>query len=215
MRIAELSRVTGVPVPTIKYYLREGLLPPGEHTLPNQAQYDEHHVRRLRLARALVEIGGLSVASAREVIERMTAPGIDLLHALGKAQYATIPHRDHPDDPALAAALSEIDALIARHGWQIGDNPARLAAAQALLTLRRLGQPDAPDLLRRYAETAQHLASAEVDLVLDANGHPADRTEELAERVVVWTLLGDSLLAAFRRMAQEHIAAERFRNSAN
>ena len=29
MRIAELSNRSGVPVPTIKYYLREGLLPFG------------------------------------------------------------------------------------------------------------------------------------------------------------------------------------------
>ena len=35
MRIAELSQTTGVPVPTIKYYLREGLLPSGELTSPN------------------------------------------------------------------------------------------------------------------------------------------------------------------------------------
>ena len=38
MWIAELSRRTDVPVATIKYYLREGLLPPGEggrsHPLP-------------------------------------------------------------------------------------------------------------------------------------------------------------------------------------
>jgi DNA-binding transcriptional MerR regulator len=37
MRIGELSKVTGVPVPTIKYYLREGLLPAGELSSPNQA----------------------------------------------------------------------------------------------------------------------------------------------------------------------------------
>jgi DNA-binding transcriptional MerR regulator len=40
MRIAELSRRSGVSVPTIKYYLREGLLPPGERTSPNQALYN-------------------------------------------------------------------------------------------------------------------------------------------------------------------------------
>ena len=38
MRISELSSVTGVPVPTIKYYIREGLLPRGERTAANQAR---------------------------------------------------------------------------------------------------------------------------------------------------------------------------------
>ena len=41
MRISELSAQTGVPVPTIKYYLREGLLPEGERSAPTQAAYGE------------------------------------------------------------------------------------------------------------------------------------------------------------------------------
>src|ERR1700716_801088 len=45
MRMAELSAESGVPVATIKYYLREGLLPPGERTSRNQARYDDVHVR--------------------------------------------------------------------------------------------------------------------------------------------------------------------------
>ena len=56
MRIGELSKAAGVPVPTIKYYLREGLLAPGELTSPNQASYGEAHIRRLRLIRALVDL---------------------------------------------------------------------------------------------------------------------------------------------------------------
>ena len=61
MRVAELSRRSGVSVASIKYYLREGLLPPGELTSPNQAHYDEEHLRRLRLVRALLDVGGLTV----------------------------------------------------------------------------------------------------------------------------------------------------------
>ena len=63
MRIGELSRRTGVPVPTIKYYVREGLLPAGQLTSPNQASYDDAHERRLRLIRALLDVGGLKVAA--------------------------------------------------------------------------------------------------------------------------------------------------------
>ena len=68
MRIAELSRRSGVPVPTIKYYLREGLLPGGTPTGRNQADYDERHLHRLRLVRALVDVGQVSIAGAREVL---------------------------------------------------------------------------------------------------------------------------------------------------
>lgn len=87
MRIAELSRATGVPVPTIKYYVREGLLPPGELTSPNQAQYDQGHVRRLKLVRALIEVGGVSVAAVRDAVRRIDAPDVDLHAKLGATHY--------------------------------------------------------------------------------------------------------------------------------
>jgi DNA-binding transcriptional MerR regulator len=62
--MSELSAATGAPIATIKYYLREGLLAPGERTSPNQARYDGSHVRRIRLIRALLGPGGLDVATA-------------------------------------------------------------------------------------------------------------------------------------------------------
>ncbi len=66
MRMAALSEASGVPVPTIKFYLREGLLPPGHRTSPNQSQYDDEHVRRLALIRSLTEIGGYSLATVAD-----------------------------------------------------------------------------------------------------------------------------------------------------
>ena len=48
MRISDLSRASGVTIPTIKFYLREGLLPSGDRTARNQATYEAAHVRRLQ-----------------------------------------------------------------------------------------------------------------------------------------------------------------------
>lgn len=45
MRLSELSKQSGVTTATIKYYLREGLLPPGERVTATQAEYDESHLR--------------------------------------------------------------------------------------------------------------------------------------------------------------------------
>ncbi len=39
MLMAELSRRSGVPVATVKYYLREGLLPSGVTTSATRAEY--------------------------------------------------------------------------------------------------------------------------------------------------------------------------------
>ena len=68
MRIAELGQESGLPVATVKYYLREELLQPGAPTAANRAEYDGRHLRRLRLIRILVEVGGLSLRQVGAVL---------------------------------------------------------------------------------------------------------------------------------------------------
>ena len=90
MRIAELSRQSGVPVPTIKYYLREGLLPAGELTSPNQASYGETHLRRLRL-----EENAITDAAARDIAGLKDLTYLNLTNTkitdAGFAQVAALP----------------------------------------------------------------------------------------------------------------------------
>src|SRR5258706_7366806 len=85
MKIAELSGRSGTSIASIKYYLREGLLPAGAATGRNQAEYDEAHIRRLRLIRALIDIGGLSIASARAVLAAVDQPDLDGHSLMGAA----------------------------------------------------------------------------------------------------------------------------------
>ena len=61
MRISALAAEAGLPVATVKFYLREGLLHPGTATSATQAAYDAGHLQRLRLVRALLGPVGLSV----------------------------------------------------------------------------------------------------------------------------------------------------------
>ncbi|OLF12691.1 hypothetical protein BLA60_05240 [Actinophytocola xinjiangensis] len=204
MRVAELSQRTGVPIPTIKYYLRAGLLPAGELTSPNQAHYGETHVHRLRLVRALVEVGGLSISATRAVLEKMRGADSQL-HSIGKAQFALGPRTEPHEDAALADARTRVDELIERRGWLVREsNPARAGLAEALAHLTRLGHGDALPLLERYADAAQTLADPEVDLVL---GRP--NVDGMAETVVTLTVIGDALMSALRRMAQESEATRR------
>lgn len=48
LRIGHLARLAGVSAPTIKYYVREGLLPPPVKTSKNMAYYDESCVARIQ-----------------------------------------------------------------------------------------------------------------------------------------------------------------------
>jgi DNA-binding transcriptional MerR regulator len=102
MRISGLASQTGVPVATIKFYLRENLLHEGVRTAATQAQYDESHVARLRLIRALLGPGGLSVAAAHRVIRAIEEPPESLYDLLGVAAAAVA-------GPNLADALSALD----------------------------------------------------------------------------------------------------------
>ncbi|MGF1428642.1 MerR family transcriptional regulator [Kitasatospora sp. LaBMicrA B282] len=214
MRVGELSRRTGIPVPTIKYYLREGLLPHGELTCPNQAQYGERHIRRLKLLRALLEVGGLSIAAAREVVAEVDAPEVSLHQTLGVAQRAVTPPcvaADDPDDPAWAdpawhEAIGAADAWVAGRGWRVRKGgPASASLAQLIRTLSDLGRLDLLGILDDYAAAAERLAAAELDLV----GRRADPDGQV-ESAVLGTVLGDALLATMRRLAQEDASRRAF-----
>jgi DNA-binding transcriptional MerR regulator len=64
-------------VATIKYYIREGLLPAGTTISATQAEYDSAHVDRLRLIRALVDVGRLSITTVRELLATLDGPADD------------------------------------------------------------------------------------------------------------------------------------------
>lgn len=204
MRVSELSRASGVSVATIKYYLREGLLPRGETTSPNQARYDTGHLRRLRLIRALVEVGELPIAVVRDVLAAVDDPGTGLHEMLGRTIYA-VTGTGTPDDAGefTDRAAAEVAALAARSGWTVSaDAPALRAARDVLARMHALDRAPGEEVLQAWAEAADRAA--------DADLHAIDRSgsrEGAAEAALIGTVLGDALLAALRRLAQESWSA--------
>lgn len=208
MRIAELARRGGVSLPTVKYYLREGLLPPGTTTARNQAEYDDTHLHRLRLVRALLEVGGLRIGAARAVLDALDDPGLPPHELLGVAHRALQPpRRTTVPEADLDAARADVEGLLHQLGWQVSpDAPARDTLAHVLATLRQLGENAGTDTLLPYAEAAGRIAALELDHTSAAGGTRA----QLALRVVVGTVVYESALAALRLLAQEHHSARRF-----
>ena len=102
MKISELSRRSGVPLATVKFYLRERLLPAGAASGPNQAEYGPEHLRRLALIRTLKDVGGLSIAQLRQVIAVVEQPDASVWQALG----AGIDALSMPDRPTPATDLA-------------------------------------------------------------------------------------------------------------
>lgn len=206
MRIAELSRRSAVPVATIKYYQRAGLLPPGELTSPNQARYDGRHLSRLRLIRALIEVGRLPVATIRELLVEIDLPEVSTHHKLGRVLGTVAGPRPTEPDDAVAAAAREVQGLIDRRGWRVGSGaPGRLLLAEVLAALRRTGGDDIADLLDEYADAVERLAALDLEMVR-RRAEPA----AMVHGAVLGTTLGDTMVAALRRLAQENESARVF-----
>lgn len=198
MRISQLSEMTGVPVATVKYYLREGLVHPGRATGATQAQYDDSHVARLRLARALVQVGGLSVSAARDVLSALDAADGSLHEVLGAAHSALPPRPEDDREPARARNLTTA------WGWRIHDGaPALSQLERTLQALDEVGAPADEARLAEYADAARRIAE------IDVAGVPTTSPEEAATAVVIGTVLWEPVLLALRRLAQEAVSAER------
>ncbi|GAA0739097.1 MerR family transcriptional regulator [Dactylosporangium roseum] len=69
MNIGELSRLTGLPVKTIRYYSDVGLVPEAERSRANYRRYDHASLVRLEFVRTLRELG-LDIATIRRVLDR-------------------------------------------------------------------------------------------------------------------------------------------------
>ena len=201
MKMAELSAVSGIPVATVKFYLRENLIAAGERTAPNQADYGPAHVARLRLIRSLIEVGGLAVADVREVLAAIDSD-LPLQDTFAIAQRTVSGHIDPTGIDH--RALDRVDAVL--DGWLVSaDNPGRLAAARVIESLDEVGHLDARNWLARYAQAALLVAEADIDEIAARSDRAAQ-----AQTVVVGTVLGDALFSAVRRAAQEHVSALRY-----
>ncbi len=204
MRIGELSKRSGVPVPTIKYYLRERLLDPGTATAANQADYGDEHFRRLKLIRALIDVGGVSVAAARDVIEALGQTEVEPHDLLGVAHASVMPTR-RPDRSSEAWRLARISAseFATARGWRVHPySPAYDQLADVLFALRSLEVTEILDHIDAYADHAQALARFEVSSVV-ARQDPT----RMLELVVLGTVLGEALFGALRLLAHEHESA--------
>lgn len=204
MRMSELSTESGVAIPTIKYYLREGLLHQGEQLTATRADYDDSHLRRLRLIRALLEVGRLPVAAIKKVVEAVQDESLPVHELLGTAHYALSPTVEPEPTPEWDAARAQVDALLDRLDWQVtAAAPARDELAQTMVRMRQLGLTAD---LTPYAEAAERLVT-EVEL----NTIPYDGPREAAvEALVLGTVLYGRAFDALRRLAQESESARRF-----
>lgn len=205
MKISELARRTGLSVATVKYYLREGLLPGGARSAPNQAAYGEEHVRRLGLIRTLRTVGGLEIEHVRRVVTAIEDPALTRHEVFGVVERAGDgrPTRRAETGAFDEQARTDVDRFIERLGWRVRpDAGARQELADALGALRRLGRSYEADVFGPYAAAADRMAAWEV-ASLDESAPPS----VAVERMVIGTVVFGAVFDALRRLAHEHHSA--------
>jgi DNA-binding transcriptional MerR regulator len=204
MRISELAERSGLPVATIKFYLRKELLQPGATVSKTQASYDESHLQRLRLIRALREIADLPVATIAAVLGAVDDESLPLLDLLRLTQTAVARPAAYDVDTGPAEIL--LDEL----GWQLLPGSALVASlAGVLAALADQHEKIDTASLKPWAEAAWSVAEAEVGYISSDTPRAT-----AARRVTVGTVLYGELLAQLRLVAQEAVSVSRFRAGA-
>ena len=216
MRLAELTRRSGVPRSTIKFYIREGLLPAGDPQGRNQATYGPRHLERLELIRALREVAGLPLDVIARVAEQLDQThergweaGADPVGEALRAIY-TPPKRKLGRDERgeLDKVRAEVRAFVAALPWTTEDESHYYVdeIADALLQVRRYLYPDFPvsalGLYGREAWRMSELVFAQAPggarVPVRARG---DDIAEPTRRAILSTVLFDRIFGALRRCA--------------
>lgn len=200
MRVSELVAETGVPLATVKYYLREGLLMPGEATSATRAEYDDRHVHRLVLIKALSGLG-LPIPKIRVILAVIDAPSeSSVFESLGDAIGALPPYVSGDGDfPRAKKVLEQLGQVYYPQYVGVAQLESALQAAE------EVGIPMTDDRLHAYGEHVMGLARADFAAMPDA---PADAIEYS----VLGTAIYEPVIAAMRRLAHQDIAAKAMKN---
>lgn len=200
MWISQLSQRSGLPVATIKFYLREALLPAGESTGATRAQYDDSHVRRLRLVRALVEVAGLRLDAVRTILAAVDDTSLPLQEVIGTAH--TQLSVAHSVAAPSTVSQQRVDSMLQRWSWSVSPASAHhTALARALDSLDTLDQPVSDDRVDDYASVLGPIAEREVAAITTRE------PERATEMAVLGTLLLEPVLLTIRRLAQENASS--------
>jgi DNA-binding transcriptional MerR regulator len=199
MLVSELAQRADVPLATVKYYLREHLLHAGETTGPRRAEYDDSHLRRLRVLRLLREVGGVPVTSLRQIADALDDESRSVHDVMTMVADVITAGPSITADPE---SLDMVDEVLDAMGWCgiRAESMDRLRLAALVSLLNGPGPLAASALvLTFYAGLADQLARAEVALVDDT----AERSE-LLEQMVTGSVVYGQVFELLRQLGHEH-----------
>lgn len=215
MLLQELSAVSGCSVASIKYYRREGLLPPGERLTATRQEYGAAHLERLQLIQVLREIADAPIARIRRLTRLLDDPEVPTIRALEEAQSISL--GVEPDDARPGGDGSDLKrpehtsvaTLLARQDWPDIDSVPRRALNDLLHTLEGWEMPADPDTLQRYAEPMTVIARGDVEY-LQGGAEPgsAPSDDVVVLRAVAGTIAFDRLVQVLRALGHTSLSVQ-------
>jgi DNA-binding transcriptional MerR regulator len=193
--MGELAEASGVPAPTIKHYLREGLLPEPVKTSRNMAYYPPEFVERIQLIKRLQETRFMPLKAIKSILdedpERATAmlelgdQILDRALAGERARTSATEVRERYGVPAeVLERLAELEVLTPNSR---GYSPSDVTIIEAISRFRAGGYDEeigftVYDTLR-YKTALEELVRQEVDMVMNrlAAEVPPERVIEMLE----------------------------------
>lgn len=195
LRMGELAEASGVPAPTIKHYLREGLLPEPVKTSRNMAYYPPEFVDRIRLIKRLQEERFMPLKAIRKLLDEEPERAAALLEL-----------EDRILDRALAGERARTSAAEVRKRYGVpkevldrlaelqvltpnsrGYSPSDITIIEAISRFRAGGYDEqigftVYDTLR-YKTALEELVRQEVEMVMGrlAGEVPPERVVEMLE----------------------------------
>lgn len=195
LRMSELAKASGVPVPTIKHYLREGLLPEPVKTSRNMAYYPPEFVERIQLIKRMQETRFMPLKAIKTVLdedpERANAmldlgdQILDRALAGERSRTSAAEVRERYGVPAeVLDRLAELEVLSPNTR---GYSPSDVQIIEAISRFRAGGYDEqigftVYDTLR-YKTALEELVAQEVDMVMNrlAAEVPPERVIEMLE----------------------------------
>jgi DNA-binding transcriptional MerR regulator len=195
LRMGELAEASGVPAPTIKHYLREGLLPEPVKTSRNMAYYPPEFVDRIKLIKRLQEERFMPLKAIRSVLEEDPERAAAMLEledrildralAGERARTSAAEVRERYGVPKeVLDRLAELEILTPNSR---GYSPSDIKIVEAIGRFRAGGYDEqigftVYDTLR-YKEALEALVHQEVDMVMNrlAGEVPPERVVEMLE----------------------------------
>jgi DNA-binding transcriptional MerR regulator len=208
MQLKDLSEVSGVPAASVKFYLRERLLPAGEAVHATRAEYSLRHVERLGLIQALRRIVGLNIEEIRGLL-RMADEGAPRLALLAAIQRVVL-KLDTASTGSGETGTQASDAVVHLRNWPDYPSDARNALDAHLELMHNLGIQVTDEVLDTYSKAMDDVARFDI-----AATTSPESVDELILAAAIGMHMHSQLLLRLLALAQASHAIRRYDGDAS